>query len=96
MIAGVDPDNKPKRRWKTVSLRGLLVLVLVIALWLGWIVQKVRQQREAVAALQKFGGFVHYNWEFVDGPVKVPYGNLIWQPTWGKLTPGRRPWCPIG
>lgn len=93
MIAGMDPDNKPKRRWKTISLRGLLLLVLLIALWLGWIVQKARQQREAVAAFQKFGGFVHYNWEFVDGPVKVPRGNLIWKPTWGTLTPGRRPWA---
>jgi internalin A len=95
MIAGMDPDNKPKgRRWKTISLRGLLLLVLVIAVWLGWIVQKARQQREAVAALQKLGGFVHYDWEFVDGPVKVPRGNLIWKPTWGILTPAKRPWAP--
>jgi hypothetical protein len=70
------------------------LLILAIALWLGWIVNKAREQREAVAALQKFGGFVHYDWEFVDGPVKVPRGNLIWMPTWGKLTPGRKPWAP--
>ena len=84
----------PKIRWKTISLRGLLLLILAIALWLGWIVQKARQQREAVAALQKFGGFVHYDWEFVDGPVKVPRGNSLWMPSWGKLTPGRKPWAP--
>ena len=40
--------------------------------------------------MQKFGGFVHYDWEFVDGPVKVPRGNLLWKPTWGKLTPGTK------
>jgi hypothetical protein len=90
----MEREHKPRARWKTISLRGLLVLVLAIALLLGWIVHKARQQREAVAALQKFGGFVHYDWEFVDGPVKVPRGNLLWKPTWGKLTPGRKPWAP--
>ena len=90
----MEPENRPRRRWKTISLRGSLLLVLAIALWLGWVVNKARQQREAVAALQKFGGFVHYDWEFVNGPVKVPRGNLLWKPTWGTLTPGRRPWAP--
>ena len=90
----MDRENKPKVRWKTISLRGLLLLILAIALWLGWIVNKARQQREAVAALQKFGGFVHYDWEFVDGPVKVPRGNRLWMPSWGKFTPGRKPWAP--
>ena len=84
----------PGIRWKTISLRGLLLLILAIALWLGWIVQMSRQQREAVAALQKFGGFVHYDWEFVNGPVKVPQGNSLWMPSWGKFTPGRKPLAP--
>ncbi len=87
-------DNKPKARWKTISIRGMLLLVLAIALWLGWVVHKARQQREAVAALQKFGGFVHYDWEFALGPVKVPQGNLMWMPSWGKFTPGGKPWAP--
>jgi hypothetical protein len=90
----MERENMPRIRWKTISLRGLLLLILAIALWLGWIVQKSRQQREAVAALQKFGGFVHYDWEFVDGPVKVPRGNSLWMPSWGKLTSGRKPWAP--
>ncbi len=47
-----------------------------------------------MAALQKFGGFVHYDWEFTNGRVKVPRGNLIWKPTWGTLTPGKKPWAP--
>jgi hypothetical protein len=94
MIAGMDREKKPVVRWKTISLRGMLLLILAIALLLGWIANKARQQREAVAALQKFGGFVHYDWEFVDGRVKVPRGNLIWKPTWGTLTPGRKPWAP--
>ncbi len=47
-----------------------------------------------MAALQKFGGLVHYDWEFVNGPVKVPRGNSIWMPSWGKFTPGGKPWAP--
>ena len=66
MIARMDREKKPLVRWKTISLRGLLLLIVAIALWLGWIASKARQQREAVAALQKFGGFVHYDWEFVE------------------------------
>jgi hypothetical protein len=87
-------EHLRKVRWKSISVRGLLLLILVIALWLGHIVYKARDQREAVAALQKFGGFVHYDWEFVDGPVKVPRGHSIWMPSWGKLTPGRKPRVP--
>jgi hypothetical protein len=94
MIAGMGRANNSRLRWKTISVRGLLLLVLAIACWLGWIVNKARQQRAAVAALQKFGGFVHYDWEFLDGPVKVPRGNLLWMPTWGKLTANRKPWAP--
>lgn len=95
MIAAMDTATKPKRRWKTISLRGLLLLVVAIAVWLGWIVHKARQQRATVAALQKFGGFVHYDWEFVDGPVKVPQGNLLWTPTWGQFKPDKKPWAPV-
>jgi hypothetical protein len=87
-------ENQPSSRWKTISLRGLLLVILVIASWLGWIVNKARQQRETVAALQKIGGFVHYDWEFVNGPVKVPQGYSLWMPSWGKFTPGKKPWAP--
>ena len=93
MITGMAREKKAKVRWKTISLRGLLLLILAIALWLGWIVNQARQQRQAVASLQEFGGFVHYDWEFVDGPVNVPRGNRIWKPSWGTLTPGRKPWA---
>jgi hypothetical protein len=91
-----DQAKKQRTRWKTISVRGLLLLILVIGLWLGFVANKAREQREAVAALQEFGGFVHYDWEFTNGPVKVPRGNTLWKPTWGKFTPGGRPWAPDG
>ncbi len=90
----MEPDRKPRLRWKSISIRGLLLLILVFGLWLGWVVNQAHRQREAVAALQPFGGFVHYDWEFVDGRVKVPRGDSLWKPTWGTLTPGRKPWAP--
>jgi len=43
------------RRWIRFSLRGLFLLVLVLAVSLGWTVDKVRQQAIAVAALTKMG-----------------------------------------
>jgi hypothetical protein len=39
----MDLENKQKVRWKTISIRGLLLLVLAIALCLGWIVHKARE-----------------------------------------------------
>ena len=46
------PDN-PKRRWFRFSLRSLLVLVVVVAIPLGWIAKERRQsQREKVIAEQ--------------------------------------------
>jgi hypothetical protein len=83
-----------KRRWNTIGLRGLMLVVLVIGLWLGWAVHRARQQREAVKAVQTFGGFVHYDWEFANGPVIVPPGNSLWKPSWGKLKTGPKPWAP--
>jgi Leucine Rich repeat len=90
-----DQAKKQRTRWKTISVRGLLLLILVIGLWLGFVANKAREQREAVAALQEFGGFVHYDWEFKDGPVKVPRGNSIWRPAWGKFAPMQKPWAPV-
>ena len=77
-----------------ISLRVLMLLVLVFGVWLGSQVNKAHEQRAAVAAVKKFGGWVHYDWEFVKGPVTVPPGNFLWTPPWGKLTPGRSPWAP--
>jgi hypothetical protein len=54
-----------------------MLLVLILAVWLGRQVNKAREQREAVVAVNKAGGWVHYDHEFVNG----------------KLTKGREPWA---
>jgi hypothetical protein len=88
-------DNKPKIRWKTISIRGLMLFVMVIGAWLGWLVNKARRQQAAVTAVQRFGGFVHYEWEFVDGQLNMNPDHRLVKPSWGTLTPGRKPWAPV-
>ena len=55
------PVYGPRRRFLRFSVRGLIVLVMVIGGWLGWIVRAARIQREAVAAIRNAGGHVHYD-----------------------------------
>ncbi|MGO9470735.1 MAG: hypothetical protein ACLQVF_42120 [Isosphaeraceae bacterium] len=38
-----------------------MILVLIFAVFLGWRVNKARQQRRVVAAVDKYGGWVHYD-----------------------------------
>ena len=51
------------RRHLRVSVRGLLILVLLIGGWLGWLAQTARTQREAVAAVLKAHGAIRYDWQ---------------------------------
>ncbi|MHC5540789.1 leucine-rich repeat domain-containing protein [Singulisphaera rosea] len=53
------------RPW--LSLRGLMLLVLVLAGALGWAVHRARVQRDAVAAIRKAKGLVFYNWQYPSG-----------------------------
>jgi hypothetical protein len=54
-------NPKPRHRGLQFSLRGLLLLMVVIAVPLGWTMNKVRQQRDAVAALEKMGCNIRYD-----------------------------------
>ena len=62
------------RKHLRFSLRSLMLLVLILAVFLGWRANKARQQRRVVAAVEAYGGWVHYDYESVSG----------------KLTPGQR------
>ena len=75
--AAVMPSERLRRHLR-VSLKTMMVLVVILAVPLAWGVNKAREQRRAVAAVQKYGGWVHYDYEFVGG----------------KLTPGQEPWAP--
>jgi internalin A len=76
-----DQAETVSRRWRRFlrfSVRGMIVAVLVIGGWLGWIVRSARIQREAVSAIQHAGGSVMYDWGRSNG----------------KLIPGGEPWAP--
>jgi hypothetical protein len=51
---------KPTRRLFQYSLRSFLILMTALAVWLGVIVNRAREQREAVEAIEAVGGRVVY------------------------------------
>ena len=57
-----DPP-KPVRRWYQFSLRTLLLVMTVFAVWLGIKIHQARQQKQAVAAIEKLGGTVYYDYQ---------------------------------
>ena len=61
------PISRSWRRFLRFSVRGLIVLVLVVGAGLGWIVREAHIQRDAVAAITTIGGEVNYDWEWCDG-----------------------------
>jgi len=83
-VNGVSVQAKPSTRpwWSYVrfSVRGLIVLVLVIGGWLGWMVRSARIQRDAVAAIEKAGGWIKYDWEWSNRN-DIP-GGKPWAPRW--------------
>jgi internalin A len=65
MSAGFVP--RPWRRFLRFSVRGLIVLVLVIGAGLGRIVHDAHVQRDAVAAIRRAGGEVEYDCYWSNG-----------------------------
>jgi hypothetical protein len=59
--------DMPRRRWLAISLKGLILLVLILGLILGWQVHRAREQRRATQVIRDSGGSLHYDWEFVGG-----------------------------
>ncbi len=78
MFDQAKPVSRPWRRFLRFSVRGLVVVVLLVGGWLGWIVRSARIQRDAVAAIRKVEGLVDYDWEWCDGN-HIPDGKP-WAP----------------
>jgi hypothetical protein len=68
------------RRNLRFSVRGLVLLVLMFGVWLGWTAYRVRIQRDAIKAIRQAGGRIEYNWEWANG-AKIPNGKPRW-PKW--------------
>ena len=80
------------RRWPWRRLvmgpigRVLIVVVLVVGGGVGWFVRSARIQREAVAAVNKLGGGVSYNWIWAN---EDPFYALV-PPEWMSITRSAR------
>jgi hypothetical protein len=72
------PPAASRRPRLRISVRSLIVLVLLVGGWLGWMVRGANVQREAVRTITRAGGFVQYDWE-------------VWR---GLTVPGARPPAP--
>jgi hypothetical protein len=57
-----------------------MVAVLILGGGLGWIIHHARVQQEAVAAIERAGGSVLYNWQYKNGS-PFPSGKPRW-PKW--------------
>lgn len=63
------------RRYLTFSLRFFFVALTVAGVWLGVVVNRAREQRETVMAIEEMGGFVLYDWHFdALSPADRPHG----------------------
>src|SRR6185312_3759623 len=71
------------RRYLTFSLRSLFVVTTALAVWLGIVVNRAREQREAVKAIEAVGGYVVYDWEWNTPVPEEPPG-----PAWLRRLTG--------
>ena len=59
------PEPEPKRKWYQYSLRTLLIVMVLFCFLFAWGGYKIRQaerQKEAVAWVEKLGGYVIYDY----------------------------------
>ncbi len=53
--------SQPRRKWYVLSLRGAMLLILVLGLWMGGRVNRATAQRRAVALVRHASGVVFYD-----------------------------------
>jgi hypothetical protein len=58
------PNAKRKRRWMRYSVRGMLLLVTVFAVWLGVLVHPINKQKQVVAWVRDQKGEFYYDFEW--------------------------------
>ncbi len=65
MTTPTDEAVPPRRRRRfRLTLRAMMLMVLILAVPLGWKVNKARRQSEAVKAVLRAGGTVAYDYEY--------------------------------
>jgi hypothetical protein len=69
---------RPRR---TISLRALMFLILVAALWMGWRVNRAHTQARAVTRIKEAGGRILYDYQF-DGTLPYKLDASPSAPAW--------------
>ena len=87
-MANLSSYVPPRRRpYFLLGLRGLISVVLVLGVGLGWLSYQTRVQRDSVIAIESLGGHVVYDWESKEG-VRVREDSPPW-PSWLVKALGR-------
>lgn len=60
LAAPAPPRPARRRRWSSLNVRSMMLLILVVGGGLGWQVRRASLQRRAVAAIRAVEGEVHY------------------------------------
>jgi Leucine-rich repeat (LRR) protein len=66
------PASKPpfSRRWLSISLRSVLILLTALCIWLAILATRARHQAQAVAKIAARGGHLRFDYESHDAKVK--------------------------
>lgn len=65
---------RPRRKYVTLSLRLLLVLIALLAIWLGWITNRARRQAEVVKEWRERDAVVQFDYQYKKGaPIEPIY-----------------------
>ena len=75
--ADSSPSPPTSRRWLRLSLRGLMILVLIIGGFAGWAAHKIRTQRAAVAVLKAAKQSIRYDYQVK--PLQTVNGRYVYQ-----------------
>ncbi len=73
------PNERFRKRLR-FSLRATMLVILWAAIWLGSQVNQAREQRDALDAVRKYGGWVSFDYEFVNGTRAA--GRQPWGSRW--------------
>jgi internalin A len=57
----------PRKRLRGLSIRMLMLVVLIVGGWLGWLCYRARVQGEALAAIERAGGKIWFDWQWKNG-----------------------------